>query len=142
MEQQGLIPCCWHVNDYMHFWKWWWVKRQVVEFHNSIICNSFKWENTITNISRMSKQITVNSYKKGFLGSSAVKICQCKRCGFDPWVQKVPWKRKWQPVPVFLPGKSYGKRGLAGYSPWGHKTVGYNLETKQKQYFYNRILDI
>ena len=49
------------------------VKRQVAEFHNSIICNSFKWENTITNISRMSKQTTVDSYKRGFLGSSAVK---------------------------------------------------------------------
>ena len=32
-----------------------------------------------------------------------------------------PWKRKWQPTPVFLPGKSQGQRNLAGYSPWGHK---------------------
>ena len=46
---------------------------------------------------------------------------QGRRLGFDPWVQKIPWRRKWQPTPVFLPGKSYGQRGLAGYSPWGHK---------------------
>ena len=32
-----------------------------------------------------------------------------------------PWRRKWQPTPVFLPGGSYGQRSLAGYSPWGHK---------------------
>ena len=32
-----------------------------------------------------------------------------------------PWRRKWQPTPVFLPGESYGQRSLAGYSPWGHK---------------------
>ena len=46
--------------------------------------------------------------------------CQCrrhKRRGFDPWVRKIPWRRKWQPTPVFLTGKSHGQRSLAGYSP-------------------------
>ena len=38
--------------------------------------------------------------------------CQCRRRGFNPWVQKVPWSRKWQPAPVFLPGKSHGQRSL------------------------------
>ena len=42
-----------------------------------------------------------------------------KRCGFIPWVGKIPWRRKWQPAPVFLPGKSFGRRSLGGYSPWG-----------------------
>ena len=46
-------------------------------------------------------------------------IClQCRRLMFDPWVGKTPWKREWQPTPVFLPGESYGQRSLAGYSPW------------------------
>ena len=45
--------------------------------------------------------------------------CQCKRCRFDPWVGKIPWRRKWQPIPVFLPGESHGQRSLEGYSPWG-----------------------
>ena len=48
--------------------------------------------------------------------------CPCKRqrrCKFDPWVRKIPWRRKWQPTPVFLPGESHGPRSLAGYSPWG-----------------------
>ena len=40
---------------------------------------------------------------------------------FDPWVRKIHWSRKWQPTPVFLPGKSHGQRSLAGYSPWGCK---------------------
>ena len=44
-----------------------------------------------------------------------------KRHGFDPWVRKIPWKRKWQPIPAFLPGKSHGQRSLAGYSPWDQK---------------------
>ena len=38
---------------------------------------------------------------------------------FESWVRKIPWKRAWQPTPVFLPGKSHGQRSLVGYSPWG-----------------------
>ena len=41
--------------------------------------------------------------------------------GFDTWVRKIPWRRKWQPTPVFLPGESHGQRSLVGYSPWGDK---------------------
>ena len=44
-----------------------------------------------------------------------------KRYEFDPWVGKIPWRRTWQPTPVFLPGEFHGQRNLAGYSPWGHK---------------------
>ena len=58
--------------------------------------------------------------------------CQCRRCRFDPWVRKIPWRRKWQPAPGFLPGKPYGRRSLVGYSPWGHK-VRHDLATKQQQ---------
>ena len=62
-----------------------------------------------------------------FPSSSAVKnllvMQEKQRCRFDPWVGKIPWRRKWQPTPVFLPGESYGQRSLAGYSPWGHKEL-------------------
>jgi len=40
----------------------------------------------------------------------------CRRPGFDPWVRKISWRRKWQPTPIFLPGESHGQRSLAGYS--------------------------
>ena len=46
---------------------------------------------------------------------------QCRRPGFDPWVGNIPWRRKWQPTPVFLPGESQGQRSLVGYIPWGCK---------------------
>ena len=46
-----------------------------------------------------------------------------KRCGFDPWVRKIPWRRKWPPTSAFLPGKPHGQRGLVGYSPWGSQRV-------------------
>ena len=42
-----------------------------------------------------------------------------RRPGFDPWVRKIPWRRKWQPTPVFLLGESHGQRSLAGYHPRG-----------------------
>ena len=57
---------------------------------------------------------------------------QCKRCGFDPWVGKIPWMRKWQTTPVFLTGKSHGQWSRAEHSPWGHKRVGHDLATKQQ----------
>ena len=64
----------------------------------------------------------------------------------EAWVQslgqKDPCRRKWQPTPVFLPGKSHGQRNLAGYSPWGHKRFRRDLETKQhQQYSYIVILE-
>ena len=46
---------------------------------------------------------------------------QCRRPGFDPWVGKIPWRWKWQPTLVLLPGESHRQRSLAGYSPWGCK---------------------
>ena len=51
-------------------------------------------------------------------------VCQCPKCRrreFNPWDGKIPWRRKWQPTPVFLPGEFCGQRSLAGYSPWGGK---------------------
>ena len=53
--------------------------------------------------------------------SGEESTCQFRRCEFDPWVGKVPWRRKWQPTRVFLPGDFHGQRSLTGYSPWHHK---------------------
>ena len=50
-------------------------------------------------------------------------VCQCRRCQFDPWVGTIPWVRKWQPTPVFLPVEFHGQRSLVGYSPWGRKEL-------------------
>ena len=69
--------------------------------------------------------------KVGFPGGARGKEspCQCrrcKRCGFDPWVGKTPWRRKWQPTPVFLSGTFQEQRSLVGYKEsdttlWDHK---------------------
>ena len=58
---------------------------------------------------------------------SGVKNLPAMKETQEIWVQSLgqedPWKRKWQPTPVFLPGKSHGQRSLEGYSPWGHKEL-------------------
>ena len=54
-------------------------------------------------------------------GSDGSVYLQCGRPRFNPWVGKILWRRKWQPTPVLLPGKSHGQRSVVGYSPWAHK---------------------
>ena len=74
--------------------------------------------------------------------------CQCrrlKRCGFDPWVRKIPWRREWLPTLVFLTGEFDAQWSLAGYSPWGckesdsieqltHTTIP-NIYDRKRKYF-------
>ena len=68
----------------------------------------------------------------GFPCSSVGKeSAAMQETGFDFWVRKIPWRRKWQPIPLFLPGESHGQRSLAGYSTvHGVARVGHDLATK------------
>ena len=59
----------------------------------------------------------------GMCKDFACQYRRCKRLGFDPWVRKIPWIRKWQPTPVFSLGKSHGQRNLVGYSKCGLKEL-------------------
>ena len=56
-----------------------------------------------------------------------------RRCRFNPWVGTIPWRKTWQPTPVFLPGESHVQRSLASYSPWGCKDSD---RAKHFTYFY------
>ena len=53
------------------------------------------------------------------VAQSVKNLLQCRRLGLDPWVGKIPCRRKWQTIPVFLPEKPHTQRSLVGYSPWG-----------------------
>ena len=86
------------------------------------------WVNTIS-ICVLSSPLANSGLPKWLSGKESA--CQCRR-HFDPWVGKIPWRRKWQPTPVFLPGKSHGQRSLVGYSPRGCKR-GHDSVTKQRQ---------
>ena len=60
---------------------------------------------------------------------SACQCWRCKRC-LHPWVGKIPWRRKRQPTPVFLPGKVHGLRSLAGYSSWSLEELDMWMHTR------------
>ena len=72
----------------------------------------------------------------GFPGGSVVKNPPADAQNTDsiPRSSKMPWRRKWQPTPVFLPAKSHGQKSLVGYSPWGHK------ESNMTEQLNNNIL--
>ena len=78
--------------------------------------------------------------------SGKESACQCRRHQFDPWVRKIPWRRKWQPPSVFLPGKSHGRRSLVGFSPWPPKswtgltdsTTNYSAILDHNRYMLNK----
>ena len=53
----------------------------------------------------------------GIPGGTVVKNSPVNVGEFNPWIRKIPWRRKWQSILIFLPGKSRGQRSLAGYSP-------------------------
>ena len=66
--------------------------------------------------------------------SDEESTCQCRKFGSDPWVGKIPWRRKWQPTPVLLPGKSHRQRSLEVYSQsMGSQRVRHNLAAKQQK---------
>jgi len=80
------------------------------------------------------KQFSKNTLKRAKVGFWAFQIGASdkepahqfrrhKRWKFDPWVRKIPWRRAWQPIPVFLPGESHRQKSLAGYSPQGHREL-------------------
>ena len=75
--------------------------------------------------------------------SDKESACQCRRCrrsGFGPWVRKT-LNRKWQPIMVFLPGKSCGQRSSVGYSPWGHRELDTteHMHIRQRWSFQNGV---
>ena len=82
------------------------------------------------------------SYKpRGFPDGTVGKEppCQHKRHWFNPWVGKIPWRRKWQPSPAFLLEKSHGQRSLVGCSPLCCKRVGHDLVTKTTNQWWTAL---
>ena len=83
------------------------------------------WSLQVRAIQRnISHHFFTQEYKKSQLPwwlSSKESACQFRKDKFNPWVRKIPWRKKWQPTPVSLLGISRGRRRLVGYSSWGHK---------------------
>ena len=83
----------------------------------------------------------------GFQGSTSGKELTCqrrrrKRCELHPWVRRIPWRRAWQAISVFLPGESHGQRSLVSYSAWGRKESDMTERLTYTQYFLSIDLNI
>ena len=70
------------------------------------------------------------------MAQSKESTCQYRRHGFYHWVGKIPWRRKWQPTQLLLPGKSHGQRSLVGYSPWDPKESDTTLWLNNNNFGY------
>ena len=104
--------------------------------YGNLIKKIFFWSCPIRDINVFNVPLT----SLDFPGSDGKSIClQCGRPRFDPWVGKIPWRRKWHPTPVFLPGESHRRRSLVGCSPRGHKesdTTSLSLSQLPDSYSY------
>jgi hypothetical protein len=81
-------------------------------------------------------KIEKRDYPDNFQVAQMVKCLPAMwRPEFNPWVRKIPWRRKWQPAAVFLPGEFHGWRSLVLSSPWGHK----ELDTTERLQFVAKI---
>ena len=96
----------------------------------SILIFIKKYQGTAYTVQQWYLSVCLSVYISPFLSiwlprwlSGKESSCQRSICKFDPWVGKIPWSRKWQPIPVFLSGKSHGQRSMTGYSPWGYKEL-------------------
>ena len=126
-ESQGLMTKTMEkVREKKEFRTWYMVTMSLTDSEDISVALSF-WRKVMRSLGTPS----------GTSGKESA--CQCrwyKRPGIHPWVGKIPWRRKWQPTPAFLPGKSHGQRSLVGYSPWGCRRVGHDLATEQAQFAF------
>ena len=100
--------------------------------HSNILPKEFHGQRSLVGYSPwghkeldMTERLT-HSEASGFPGGTSgkelpVSAGDIRDTGFDSWVGRIPWRKAWQPTPVFLPGEFHGQRSLVGYSPWGHK---------------------
>ena len=92
------------------------LKFSVILSHS--MCNNLSQKQQETKTLAQDKCLVGASLGLPYWFGAEESACQCRRRGFNPWVGKILWRRKWQPTPVFLTRESHGQRSLVGYSPW------------------------
>ena len=103
---------------YLFIYKRWIVNLVLFDFHQ--LKKKHNWQHLITHF------LLIHIYLCIWWASLVaqwIKNQPARWGGLDPWVRKIPWRRKWQPTPVFSPEISHGQRSLTGYSPQGCKEL-------------------
>ena len=125
-----------------NFWfefcfKIWKKKKTTLKIKSSISCCYFQAKQfTMQCLSDSCKIYLLWFYWASLMAQSGRVCLQCRRPGFDPWVRKIPCRRKWQPTPVFLPGESYRQRtGWISLQSKGLSRVFSNTTVQKHQFF-------
>ena len=109
------------------------LQSRILEWVTIPFSRGSSWPRDQTQVLLHCRQLLYHLSHQGrpYLPANAKDIS--RKHGFDPWVRKMPCRRKWQQTPVFFPGKSHGPKSPEGYHPCGPERVGHNLATKQQQ---------
>ena len=117
--------CCVYLTHIMLLWNIILFSKSTQNIHQDRLkCHAIK-----TSFDKFRRTKSIPHVSGGTGGGGKEPTCWCKKCKrlrLDPWVGKIPWRRKWQPTPVILPGRFHGQRNLVGPSPRGHKESDYN----------------
>ena len=101
-------------------WSWWGGREEARDDRKGLDPHTCSCSSQVTRDYEIKELSFLKGFPGGASGKEYTRRCRrCQRCRIDSWVGKIPWRRKWQPAPVFLPGESHGQRSLVGYSPWG-----------------------
>ena len=122
------------------FWSLWFVKLLCLRMIEKAM--GLAWDVTYEQGRTIPRLGLSGHWGDSFPGDAVVKnlpaMQETRRSEFDPCVGKIPWKRKWQPTPVFLPGKFHAQRSIAGYSPWDHR-VRHNWTRTQAHTYEEKL---
>ena len=111
---------------------WWWTgKPGLLQSMGSQIVGH-DW------VTKLNWSYETNLPASRFTEESTCQWSRCWRCSLNPWIRKIPWRRKWQPIPVFLPQKACAQRNLEGYSPWSGRSWTWLPDSAHTQIYRQR----
>ena len=110
--KHSMLKCVFSRHEYSVLFEMWADRGQAegISDHSAALCSS------------NSTQCSIMAYVGKECKNEWIYVYMQRRGPrFNPWAEKIPWRRQWQTSPVFLPGESHGQRSLVSYNPWGHR---------------------
>ena len=111
---------------------WWWTGKPGLLQSMGSQRVGHKWE------TKLNWSYETNLPASRFTKESTCQWRRCWRCRLNPWIRKIPWRRKWQHIPVFLPQKAHAQRSLESYSPWSGRSWTWLTDSAHTHRFIGR----